>query len=168
VNDELRQIVHSLSQTVKQRLRQWGVYSLTFVNNERTLLGTDRAAPAPLRETVTTEDWEITVLEVVRGEDAWVMVQEANQFNEPAAEGMEYVAVKVYARYISVVDKMVSINGSYFRTTGGAGVLHELPSVVESDPVLDARLSPGGKIEGWVVVQAEQGEVGLMAVFEPL
>jgi hypothetical protein len=49
-----------------------------------------------------------------------------------------------------------------------AGVLHELPSVVESDPVLDARLFPGGKIEGWVMVQAEQGGVGLMAVFEPL
>ena len=43
--------------------------------------------------------------EVVRGEDAWTMVQDANEFNNPPANGMEYIAVKIHVRYIGKVEK---------------------------------------------------------------
>ena len=46
-----------------------------------TELGMERSAPARQGDTVVTEDWEVTVLEVVRGEDAWSIIQETNQFN---------------------------------------------------------------------------------------
>jgi hypothetical protein len=132
-----------------------------------TDLGEERGNPAPFGETVTTEDWEVTILEVVRGDEAWTMVQEANQFNEPPEEGMEYVAVKAHARYISTVDESLAIDGSYFETTGSAGVLYDPPSIVDPSPVLDATLFPGGQYEGWVTLQAAQDETGLLAVFEP-
>lgn len=134
-----------------------------------TDLGEERGSPAPLGQTVTTEDWEVTVLEVVRGADAWSMVQEANRFNDPPLEGMEYIAVRIRARYISTVDEAAPVDDLfYFKSTGDAGVLYDLPGVIEPSPALDARLFPGGQYEGWVILQAGQGESGMMAVFAPL
>jgi len=133
-----------------------------------TSIGTSRAGPAPFGETVTTENWQVKVVEVARGEKAWEMVQQANMFNDPPKEGMEYVVVKIKVRYISTQDKHEYIDDSYFKTTGNANVLYDLPLVVEPHPALDVTLYPGGEYEGWVVLQAKKGETGLMLVFEPL
>jgi hypothetical protein len=133
-----------------------------------TEVGTDRASPAPFGEAVTTEDWQVTVLEVVRGDKAWQMAQEANQFNEPPAAGMEYVAVRLHVRYIGTTDKAEAISDVSFKTTGSANVLYDLPSIVDPEPALDVTLFPGGGYEGWVIMQAAQGETGLNLVFEPL
>src|SRR3990172_7693419 len=89
-------------------------------------------------------------------------------FNEPPAEGMEYVAAKLYVRYIGVEDKSENIDGSFFQLTGSNGILYDNPSVVDPDPPLDISLFPGGEYEGWIVVQAAEGETGIMLVFEPL
>ena len=77
-----------------------------------TDLGKDRSAPAPVGETIITEDWQVNILEVVRGEAAWTMAQAANQFNDPPADGMEYIAFRVHAKYIGTVDKTEQIDGS--------------------------------------------------------
>jgi hypothetical protein len=120
-----------------------------------------------LGETVTTENWEITLLEAVRGEEAWTWLQAVNQYNDPPATGLEYVVARVRARYIGTEDEAASISGSSFRSTGDAGIVYDNPVVVEPAPVLDAYLFPGGTYEGWITVQAEQGETGLMLIFEP-
>ncbi|MCG8349097.1 MAG: DUF4352 domain-containing protein [Chloroflexales bacterium] len=135
---------------------------------EPTDLGKDRDAPVPVGETVIIEDWKVNLLEVMRGEEVWTMVQEANQFNEPPDEGMEYIAVKVYVQYIETKDSPAQIDGSYFKTTGSANVLYDLPSVVDPEPALDATLFPGGEVEGWVILQAAQEETDIIAIFEPL
>jgi hypothetical protein len=133
-----------------------------------TDLGKERNSPAPYGEKVITEDWEVAIIEVVRGDDAWKLVQEANQFNEPPTEGMEYIAVKMQVRYIGTVDESVYIDGSYFKSLGSANVLYDWPSVVDPDPALDLTLYPGGRYEGWTVAQAAKGETGLILQFEPL
>lgn len=65
-------------------------------------------------------------------------------------------------------DAAESIDGYSFKTTGSANVLHDVPSVVDPEPALDARLFPGGEAEGWIVVQAAVGETGVSLVVEPL
>jgi hypothetical protein len=133
-----------------------------------TSIGTQRSSPALRAQTITTEDWEITVLDVVRGTAAWDMVRDANQFNDPPAVGMEYVAAKLRARYISTVDKSERTNNLYIRTTGNANVLYDNPWVVDPDPEFDATLFPGGSYEGWVVTQVATGETGIMLVIQSL
>ena len=133
-----------------------------------TAIGRERSSPALRTQTVTTEDWEISVQQVVRGEAAWLMVKDANQFNDPPAAGREYVAAKLRARYISTIDESEQTNNLYIRTTGSANVLYDHPSVVDPDPEFDATLFPGGSYEGWVVVQVATGETGIMLVIEPL
>jgi hypothetical protein len=138
---------------------------LTYITP--TVLGITRSAPAPFGERVTTENWEVQVLETIRGEAAWEMVQAANQFNQPPSVGMEYVLLKVYVRYIGTRDQPGHIRESYFETMDGDGVLYDTPSVVDPAPQLDAALFPGGMFEGWVTLQAPQGETDIVAVFEP-
>lgn len=134
---------------------------------EPTILGTSREAPAPFGETVTAEDWQIQVLETIRGEAAWLMAQQANQFNKPPEEGMAYVIVKIYVRYIGTRDEPAFIRDSYFETTGSANVVYDTPTVVDPAPQLDAALYPGGAFEGWVTLQVAQDETDIVAIFEP-
>jgi hypothetical protein len=129
-------------------------------------LGTARSDPAPLGETVITEDWEITVQEVVRGDQAWTMAQEANQFNDPPQEGMEYVAVRLHVRSIATADKTDDVTAFSFNTLGDQNVQYDVPSAVEPEPVLNASLYPGGQYEGWALYQAARGETNLLLVFD--
>ncbi len=131
-------------------------------------LGRERANPAPLGEKAVTEDWEVVVREVHRGDEALALVQKANQFNHPPDEGMEYVAVKVSLRLIGTGDQSVNVSGADFKATGSQNVVYDMPMAVGPDPELDANLYPGGEAEGWIVLQVAKGETGLILVFDPV
>lgn len=141
-----------------------------IVGIEATDAGTTRAEPAPLGTTVVSAEWEMTVLEVVRGADAAQRITEANQFNDAAPEGQEYLIARVRARYLGDgdPDNAAGIDQNAFKVTGASNVIYDRPSVVAPEPGLDANLFPGGQVEGWVVVQAPAGEAGLTLVYEPL
>jgi hypothetical protein len=132
-----------------------------------TDLGMQRTNPAPLGQTVTTEDWEVTVQDVIRGEEAWLMAEDANMFNDPPDEDMEYIAVTFHVRYIGTGESFESIDSSFFNTTGDNGVVYDIPSVVDPEPALDAALFPGGEYTGWIVLQAAEGETGMKVIFQP-
>lgn len=129
--------------------------------------GTARDTPAPLGETMRTPNWEVAVQETVAGDAAWRQVQAANQFNDPPEEGRQYVLVKVHARYIGIAERPMNIDEYAFQSTGSAGTLYDLPSVVTPRPVLDQWLYPGGETTGWVTLQSAIDETDLKAVFEP-
>lgn len=131
-----------------------------------TDLGTDPAEPAPLGATVVSEDWEVTVRASLRGEEAWVMAQAANQFNEPPLPGMEYIAVQVQVRAIHTDDTLVFVDGYAFKTQDRDGRRYDPPSVVDPEPALDAALFPGGTYQGWVVVQTPL-RAPVVLVFQP-
>lgn len=135
---------------------------------EPTDIGLSRAEPLSLGTTAVTNDWEITITEVRRGDDAWQLAESANMFNDLPADGMEYIAFFVTARQINTRDTAETIDSSFFRVTGSSNLLHDSPFVVEPEPQLDARLFPGGSYSGWVFEQAQSGETNLIAVFSPL
>ena len=131
-------------------------------------IGKERNTPALMSESVITDDWEISVVEVIRGAEAWNMALAANQYNDPPEDGYEYVAVKIYVHNINTEDVARNINDYDFNTTGSKGVLHDVPSVVDPEPALDITLYPDGKYEGWLILKAGIGETDLKLVFEPL
>ncbi|NNJ11940.1 hypothetical protein EKD04_016525 [Chloroflexales bacterium ZM16-3] len=132
--------------------------------------GTKRSDPAPLGTTTVSAAWEITVFEVVRGADAAQRITEANQFNDPAPEGQEYILARVQARSLGDgdPDAAANIDQIAFKVTGAANVIYDRPSVVTPDPQLGSYLFPGGQAEGWVVLQAPVGEAGLALVYAPI
>jgi hypothetical protein len=133
-------------------------------------LGTDQSDPAPINETAITEDWEVTVLEVVRGDEAWNMVKEASSNNEPPPSGVEFIAVRSRVRLINSEDnpQLVFGNGGLYATTGSADVVYEDSMVMYlPDPALVCFVYPGGECEGWSVLEIGVGETGVMLIFQP-
>ena len=130
--------------------------------------GMSRKNPYPVSQVVSAPDWDIQVLEIKRGEEAWQMIQAANSFNEPPPEGYEYLLIRARVKNTSTVDEEGSIDGTAFTLTGSRLVQYGYLSVVAPEPVLDAKLFPGGETEGWVPLMAAQGETNLILVFQEM
>jgi len=133
------------------------------------IYATTRGEPAPFGEKVCAGSWEVRVLEVIRGADAWAALQAVSGSNDPPGEGMEYVLVKLYARNISLVDRPILISRLHFASVGDKSVVYDSPYVYHvPNPVIGkVKLFPGGEIEGWFTLQCAEGEGSLVAIFEP-
>jgi hypothetical protein len=57
-----------------------------------------RAAPFPPDALVPFGGWQVGIIEIIRGEEAWQRVRAANQFNKPPPDGMEYVLLRLDLR----------------------------------------------------------------------
>jgi len=123
-----------------------------------TDVGRSRQDPSPYGQVVIAEDWQVQVTDMIRGSSAWTMVERANQFNDPPPDGKEYVAIQLHVRHIGTKDIHKSMDGSYLRLTGAANVVYDSPSIVDIQPALDVDLYPGGEAEGWITMEAAEGE----------
>ncbi len=139
-----------------------GLNALTPTDSGRT-----HKQPAALNETLITDDWQLTVLEAVRGSKAFEMAQAVNQYNDPPAEGMEYLAVRARVKNLNPQDRFVMLDSGSFKSIGDKNVLYRAPAVVDPEPALQAYLYPGGEAEGWVILQIGQGEGQVQIVFDP-
>lgn len=140
--------------------------SLRFIRE--TLLGYDRPEPAAINETLVTKNWELNVLEVKRGDEALDLVFEANPYNYPPSEGMEYIALRVRLRSIATgnPDQVADASAAMLLTIKGFGDIPQ-PMVVGPFPYLDSYLYPGGEIEAWTIMQVPHGAKNILLEFEP-
>lgn len=153
----------------------------TLAALEPTEVGSRKEAPGKVGETVRTPDWEVTITEVLRGDEAKRRIEEEKQraeaegsisMGEPAPAGKEYVLAHARVRYIGTEkpDYPESIDAKDFEVVGEKNVIHAASFdalVSMPEPHLDATLFPGGQAEGWVGLQVDEGEQGLIAIFEP-
>ena len=130
-----------------------------------TISGTSRAQPAEFGIRIFEEPWEFEVLEVVRGEEAYNALLEANTYNDPPQDGFEYVLLKLRVRSLGTAEKAEEIGGSMFHLTGDNNVLYRYPYVVEPEPELEIRLYPGGEWTGWLAYEFGIGEENPLLVF---
>ncbi len=137
-----------------------------------TALGTDPREPAALGETVTTEDFAVTVRQVVRGEEAYKRLLEANSLNSPPKDGTEYLLALVEVRSLSTKDESVMVDDSDFYSVVGdaedvQATAIRFISVVEPAPALPFYLYPGGSAAGWVTVEIQKDTPSARLVFAP-
>lgn len=132
--------------------------------------GSSPENPLSSAEKLVTQDWEIQVLEDLRGDEALTMLESVSSFNGPHEDpGMEHVLLKVYVKYIGSAESAY-VYGKMFRSLDSAGEIYDAVSFIDVEvpaPELDADLPSGGETEGWVAVQAGVDETGLMLVFWP-
>lgn len=130
--------------------------------------GVEASAPTPVGQTATTEDWELTVLDVEIGDKAWQMVTHANQFNDPPPDGRQYAAVWLRLRYLGQEEEAQLVYASWFSGRSG-GVTDETPAIVEPQPALDGLyLYPGAQVEGWVIITlSDDPSKTFILVFDP-
>ena len=110
----------------------------------------------------------VQVREIVRGDEAWNSLKEANQFNDPPGEGMEYILIKLYVKSTKTDEETQSIAGSDFKLTGDHLVQYSSASVVKPNPALDADLYTGGETEGWIAFEVSVNEGNLILVIDKL
>lgn len=126
--------------------------------------------PLPLTGTVVTPDWEIQILEVIRGEEAMGMLEQTSAFNhEPREPGTEYVLVRLHVKYVGTKETR-HIYGKIFHSKDSANSLYDglsFRDVMVPDPKLEADLTPGQATEGWIALLAGEDATGLTMIVWP-
>lgn len=133
-------------------------------------LGIDPQNPARFGSTVVTEDWELTVLEVLHGDEAAAVFRQLHEANE-VDEGMEPTLVKMRLRYLSEQDELQWVSLDNFAAAQDAERVTEGPRYLIWNPYdppwMQINFLSGGEHEGWMILQSPAGESGVMLRFKP-
>ena len=108
-------------------------------------------------------DAKITLLEVIRGEEAWKRIQEAAGANKPAEPGMEYLLARIKFEYYARGVPGLCVHGvraEQFTAYSPNGEDYKAVSVVPPKPELRKALKSGESIEGWIVFAVPKEEPG--------
>ncbi|WP_339254277.1 hypothetical protein NSQ43_07130 [Sporosarcina sp. FSL W8-0480] len=131
-----------------------------------------RSNPLPFGDTITVKEniyddsfnsyesfVEITLLETIRGEEAWSLIEKENMFNEPAAEGFEYVMVKVrgFLKESETEDDSLYFSSGNFKFVSNDGEVYDWAFAVVPNE-LSKELYNGGTAEGYIVNQVKIGD----------
>jgi len=131
-----------------------------------------RSNPLPFGETITVKEniyddsfnsydsaLEITLLELIRGEAAWQVIETENMFNEPADEGFEYVLIKAkgFLKESETDDDSLYFSNMNFNFVSNEGEVYDWGSVVIPNE-LSKELYNGGTSEGFIANQVKIGD----------
>ena len=107
-------------------------------------------------------DVKITVLEVVRGNKAWELIQAADASNRRPDTGFEYLLTRIRFEY-SVQDPqgnmLYTLNQDCFKLYSSDNKEYPIPSITSAKPELIGReFYPGSSYEGWVPFMAAMND----------
>ena len=143
-------------------------------------LGSSQEHPAPVGVTVKTKiergdrysapeiySLEITLLEVLRGKEAWDRIKVEGMSDEPPKAGFEYLLAHIRfgffskARGFGHANEAYRIGESSFSATSADGkTKYEFPSVSQppQPQLVGLSFSTGESREGWVIFQVPETE----------
>jgi hypothetical protein len=99
-------------------------------------------------------DMKITLLQVIRGEQAWKRLQAASSSNKPAETGTEYLLARIKYDYSArglPGTCVLQLAPDEFTAYSASGEDYKAVSVVSPKPELHKGLKSGESFEGWVV-----------------
>lgn len=118
--------------------------------------------PFSVDQVVNKYNGQVSISQVIRGEEAWKMIQSANTFNEEPKAGFEYLLAKAKVSITSnkkAADGAVDIWNGDFILVSGSGTDYDRLSVVLPDPGIDANIYAGSSKEGWVAFQVKKDDL---------
>ena len=137
-------------------------------------IGSSPAAPAPVGATVQTivecgdgyeshelYDARITLLEAVRGEQAWELIKAAEATAEAPKDGWDYLLAHVkfdYAARGRPGDCAHNLKEQEFVSTAPDGQPYAATSVPPPKPRLNGTMHSGDSLEGWVVFSVPRAD----------
>ena len=129
--------------------------------------GSSPSSPVPVGSTLDTiiecgegytshesYDARITLVKVIRGEEAWKRIQAADANNPPAGDGYEYVLVWVKFEYQARTlpgTCIHTLRPEYFTAYSASGEGYGKAEVLPPKPQLYKQLKSGESFEGWLV-----------------
>ncbi|MCM3362093.1 hypothetical protein [Niallia sp. MER TA 168] len=133
-----------------------------------------RTNPVPFKKTVTVEDelyndegesfpikFDLTVLEVIRGEDAYQKLKSMNEFNEPAPEGYEWLLAKTKVKFTESATEDLSfhIDGIMnFEMVSENGDIYSGDIIGTTEPEFSYEMYVGNEKEGYISGLVKTGE----------
>lgn len=146
------------------------------VSTEQTKNVGTRLNPIPVGETATYDGMEnlfynykaeLTVTDVIRGDDAWAIVKEGNQFNSKPESGKEYILVKFKIKVLeSVDDNKADFNNSNFTFVSASGTTYDdFVSIAGVKPEL-TDMYAGAEAEGYAYDIVDEGDKPLVVFHE--
>lgn len=126
--------------------------------------GYSRALPVSLGVPVQVSEEDLTVdvtlVDVIRGELAWSMIQAVNQFNSPPPEGFEYLlaSIKVDVSAIPGIDTSIKFNEFVFDAVSNAGNVYGRVSVLGPEPQFRGELFNDGSLTGWATFAVTESD----------
>ncbi|MBN1255518.1 MAG: hypothetical protein JXA50_09625 [Deltaproteobacteria bacterium] len=151
----------------------------------QAVLGTSPRNPAPLGVTIKTKiergdayaapeiyDIVITLLEIVRGEEALQRVKEAGVMAEPPPNGFEYFLVRLTFGYSrrgrGIGEEPYQLRSGQFAAVSADGeTVYKNPVTARQPqpPLIGEVFQPGESREGWIVLQVPQEESKPLLIF---
>jgi len=117
-----------------------------------------RINPYPLGGTVSLIqggeiEFTLTIIETTRGEDAWDIILDANMFNDPAPEGLEYILIRVKVVYNGPDEGALELNDTDWASISKGRVYDYFDSSICClEPEFDVTLFAGGEAEGLIAL----------------
>ena len=101
-------------------------------------------------------DMKITLLEVIRGEEAWKRIKDAGNSNKPPAPDKEYILARIRFEYYARGTPGLCIHQldpDQFVAYSANGDDYKAASVVPPKPNMRKELKSGESHEGWIVFE---------------
>jgi hypothetical protein len=142
-----------------------------YANLRPNELGVDFSVPAAPGQQVISSDWEISILNSIRGQEAETILKEGNSNYSPPEAGLEHLLLQVHLVYLNPNDNPIWIGGDQFSAVDESGYKIQgewiyIPS--QSDRVwLSKLILPGAELEGWVAVNITAGKDQVVIGFDP-
>jgi len=109
-------------------------------------------------------DVRITVLEVLRGEKAWILIKHAGESNQPPKTGFEYLLARIRFEYLAKSGNYTASMDS-FSATSADGREYDTPSIKPPRPAFGGRLYPEDSLEGWVAFLVARDDIKPLMTF---
>ncbi len=123
--------------------------------------------PVPFGEMAVSEDWEVTILDILRGDEAEARIEAEGLGRNTLQEGMERALVRARVRLISTEDVEQCVYSSRFVFVHGDGEWINSRFHQTLSPALSTCLYPGGVAEGWMTLETTAGETLTVVGFNP-
>ena len=129
-------------------------------------LGATRSNPVPRGSSVTHENIEVTIFEMVRG---WDQENSDSIFASPPDDGYEWVVVRLLLRNVGEKDLTENYSSTSFRITGARGVIYdELFTPDTNIPLGSGEFFGGGEVVGDIVQQVHVDDDDLVLIYSPI
>jgi len=104
-------------------------------------------------------DARITLIEKIRGEEAWKRIRETDPRNKPAEDAFEYVLVRARFEYQArglPGTCIHTLSPEYFTAYSATGEGYGNAEVLPPKPQLHKKMKSGETFEGWLVFKIAQ------------
>lgn len=94
---------------------------------------------------------DMVMTEIISGDEAWRLLEDANMFNNPPEDGKEYILAKFKVTVVSTEDdKPFELSQFSFDTVSEEGVVYDSDFAIGPDPAFRTDVYAGATHEGWV------------------